>query len=337
MSIGRRRPKLSRATCARPTRVCSRRVDSPSSVPAPPCSLWWRCPWWRARRSCTDPGLPSPTGSAQRPDRELRVNVKEFKLRNQTKTSNERQAAADQVPPSLINDPGPIRELAERLDDLTTAVAKSSSIRRPARERPGSLEAEARELSRPQGGHRHSRAARQPARSDRRRVRALAPRRRARARHLAAQRGIEPAAVDPQGGRAAEPGRGWCRAIASSPNGSSSPMGPVYQEFCSAFTPPRVGQILFGLIADQLDSDGDAVLRGRGDRPASRRGAEPRPRPLRHLHPRRGPGRAGPDDRRGAAHPAPPRARRRHGRARFRRPGSPRRSGSSRWSPRFTS
>ena len=30
--------------------------------------------------------------------------------------------------------------------------------------------------------------------------------------------------------------------------------GPVYQEFCSVFTPPRIGQILFGLIANQLDS-----------------------------------------------------------------------------------
>ena len=28
----------------------------------------------------------------QRPDREIRVNVKEFRIRNQTKTSNERQA-----------------------------------------------------------------------------------------------------------------------------------------------------------------------------------------------------------------------------------------------------
>ncbi len=134
------------------------------------------------RRSFTAPGPPFTYRIGQRPDRELRVNVKEFKIRNQTKTSNERQAAADQVPPRSINDPGPIRELAERLDDLTTAVAKSSSIRRLARKRADGLEADARELSRPQGGHRHSRAPRQPARSDRRRVCTAAPRRRARAR-----------------------------------------------------------------------------------------------------------------------------------------------------------
>ncbi len=30
--------------------------------------------------------------------------------------------------------------------------------------------------------------------------------------------------------------------------------GPVYQEFCAAFTPPRIGQILFALFANQLDA-----------------------------------------------------------------------------------
>ena len=71
-------------------------------------------------------GPPFTYRIGQRTDRELRVNVKEFRIRNQTKTSNERQAAADQVPPLLINDPASIKELSERLDDLTTAVAKST-------------------------------------------------------------------------------------------------------------------------------------------------------------------------------------------------------------------
>ena len=74
------------------------------------------------------PGPPFTYRIGQRPDRQLRVNVKEFRIRNQTKTSNERQAAADQVPPSLVNDPGPIQELAEKLDDLTTVVAKSARL-----------------------------------------------------------------------------------------------------------------------------------------------------------------------------------------------------------------
>ena len=49
-------------------------------------------------------GPPFTYRIGQRPDRELRVNVKEFRIRNQTKTSNERQAAADQVPPCMVND-----------------------------------------------------------------------------------------------------------------------------------------------------------------------------------------------------------------------------------------
>jgi putative nucleotidyltransferase with HDIG domain len=71
-------------------------------------------------------GPPFEYRLGQVPDREIRVKVKEFKIRNQTKTSNERQAAADKVPPSMVNDPTPIRDLADRLDDLTVTIAKSS-------------------------------------------------------------------------------------------------------------------------------------------------------------------------------------------------------------------
>jgi hypothetical protein len=73
-------------------------------------------------------GPPFTYRIGQRPDRQLRVKVKDFRIRNQTKTSNERQAAADQVPPSLINDPGPVQELAEKLDDLTVVIAKSARL-----------------------------------------------------------------------------------------------------------------------------------------------------------------------------------------------------------------
>src|SRR5207244_10791051 len=63
----------------------------------------------------------------QHPRREVRVRVDEFRVRNQTKTSNARQAAADQIPLSMVNDPAPIRDLADRLEDLTIAVAKAPS------------------------------------------------------------------------------------------------------------------------------------------------------------------------------------------------------------------
>lgn len=70
-------------------------------------------------------GPPFVYRLGQRPDREIRVKVKEFRIRNQTKTSNDRQAAADQVPLVMVNDPAPIKDLAERLDDLAVAVAKT--------------------------------------------------------------------------------------------------------------------------------------------------------------------------------------------------------------------
>ncbi|MBV8488591.1 MAG: hypothetical protein JO161_09960, partial [Planctomycetaceae bacterium] len=71
-------------------------------------------------------GPPFTYRLGERPDREIRVRVKEFRIRNQTKTSNERQAAADKVPPSMQNDPAPIKDLADRLDDLTVTIARST-------------------------------------------------------------------------------------------------------------------------------------------------------------------------------------------------------------------
>src|SRR6516162_6657157 len=126
MSIGRRRPRLARASL--------RAADSSSLKEG-------RLAKQRTRAALLalvavsvvmsavivhGTGPPFTYRIGERPERQIRVNVPEFKLRNQTKTSNERQAAADQVSPAFINDPAPIRELAERLDDLTTAVARSS-------------------------------------------------------------------------------------------------------------------------------------------------------------------------------------------------------------------
>ena len=51
-------------------------------------------------------GRPFTYRIGQRTDRELRVNVKEFRIRNQTKTSNERQAAAKVVPAAARQNPG---------------------------------------------------------------------------------------------------------------------------------------------------------------------------------------------------------------------------------------
>src|SRR3954451_23135651 len=73
-------------------------------------------------------GPPFTFRIGQRPTREVRVNVPEFKRLNQKKTNSERQAEIDQVPPSMVNDPAPIRDLSERLDDLLGAIAKAPSL-----------------------------------------------------------------------------------------------------------------------------------------------------------------------------------------------------------------
>src|SRR5947209_13302856 len=73
-------------------------------------------------------GPPFTYRLGQRPSREVRVNVPEFKRLNQKKTNAERQVEVDRVAPSMVNDPAPIRDLAERLDDLTVTVSKAADF-----------------------------------------------------------------------------------------------------------------------------------------------------------------------------------------------------------------
>ncbi|MCA1686531.1 MAG: hypothetical protein LC745_11270, partial [Planctomycetia bacterium] len=73
-------------------------------------------------------GPPFTYRIGQKPDRELRVKVREFKRLNQKKTNAERQVEVDQIAPSMVNDPAPIRDLAERLDDLTVTAARTSAF-----------------------------------------------------------------------------------------------------------------------------------------------------------------------------------------------------------------
>ncbi len=199
------------------------------------------------------PGPPFTYRIGQRPDRQLRVNVKEFHIRNQTKTSNERQAAADQVPPSLVNDPGPIQELAEKLDDLTALVAKSTRL---------------------EGLHENVRAAWKLTSKTYLDLKAAADTRDRRDRlHAQIAAAFSPLLRDGVlGPDTLPPNEDSSRLLSIRKVGEPAtaarlvprdrvvperivkPEGPVYQQFCSAFTSPRTGQILLGLIADQLDS-----------------------------------------------------------------------------------
>ena len=252
MSTGRRRPKLSRAQLRpadsgliREGRIAKQRTRATLfalvAVSLVMCAA-----------IVHGSGPPFTYRIGQRPDRELRVNVKDFRIRNQTKTSNERQAAADQVPPSLINDPTPVRELAERLDDLATAVAKSArfedlhdNLRAVWKLTPESyldLKAATDTPERRDNLHVKITAAFAPLLRDGVLGADTLPPNEESSRLLSIRKTGEPvsaARIVPRE-----------RVV---PERMIKPESPVYQEFCSAFTTPRLGQILFGLIANQLD------------------------------------------------------------------------------------
>src|SRR5947207_8561761 len=126
MSIGKRRPKLSRAHLRPSAATVSLKPDRLARQRSRATALGLVVVSLLATAAIVHgSGPPFTFRIGERPDRELRVNVEEFRIRNQTKTSNERQAAADSVPPVMVNDPSPIRELANRLDDLTVMVSKA--------------------------------------------------------------------------------------------------------------------------------------------------------------------------------------------------------------------
>ena len=128
MSLGKRKPKVVRAHL-RPTHL----VVHPQVRSARQRDRWARLGVVAAAIVATaaivhGPGPFFTFRLGQRPDREIRVNVDQFQRRNMIKTGTERQARADQVPPAMVNNPEPIQDLAERLDDLITVVAKTPTF-----------------------------------------------------------------------------------------------------------------------------------------------------------------------------------------------------------------
>jgi putative nucleotidyltransferase with HDIG domain len=73
-------------------------------------------------------GPPFTYRANQRPTREIRVNVPQFSVKNQRKTNAKLQEASDRIPPMLVNDPAPLRELAGRLADLASEVADAPDV-----------------------------------------------------------------------------------------------------------------------------------------------------------------------------------------------------------------
>ncbi len=128
MSFGKRRPKLSRAHLRPPSPITirqgrlARRRDQIARLAVVGFTVLVTAAIVQGY------GPPFTYRLGQRPEREIRVKVPEFKRVNQKETNARRQAELDQIASSMVNDPAPIRDLGERLDDLTVASSKCSSL-----------------------------------------------------------------------------------------------------------------------------------------------------------------------------------------------------------------
>jgi putative nucleotidyltransferase with HDIG domain len=195
-------------------------------------------------------GAPFTFRLGQRPSRELRVNVPEFHRLNQKETNAARQKVVDQVATSMINDPAPIRDLASRLVELTVAIAQSPRFEalpeglrskwkldqtlydelKAATDTPARRDALPRQIE----------AAFGPLIRDGVLGPDTLPRNEEASRNLSI-RGVgqkpSEAHIVPRE-----------RVV---PERIAQPDGPVSQEFIAAL-PPRVGPILFRLVADRL-------------------------------------------------------------------------------------
>jgi hypothetical protein len=253
MSIGRRRPKLPRAhlrpaesISLKETRVARQRARAWLLLLVAFAVL-------ATALIANGPGPPLTIRLGERPEREIRVNVRDFKHRNQSKTSKERQVAAEQVAPELVNDPGQIRELAANLDDLTTAVARSSrfenlreNLRSSWKLKPENyldLKAATDTPERRDTLHVKLASAFEPLLRDGVLAPGTLPVNEESSRVLSIRRSGEP--------------RSAARLVPRErviPERIIKPDASVSQEFKANFTTPRVGQILFELVAGKIES-----------------------------------------------------------------------------------
>ena len=251
MSAGKRRPKLPRATLRdfSPTSLQqgrqARRRDRVAKLALVGLAVV------ATAALVYGSGPPFTYRLGQRPDRDIRVNVREFLWLDPIKTTSQRQAAADGVPPAMVNDPAPLRDLAERLDDLVEAASKAET----PEEMPEDLRA-AWIVSRPLF-------------DDLRAATSTPDRLKDVRRRLAAA--FEPLIRDGVLGPASLPrqeesSRAFLVRLVGQAPDEARPVsldrvlrermaradGPVFSDFVGAFESPRLGQGLFALMAEKL-------------------------------------------------------------------------------------
>jgi len=251
MSIGKRRPKLPRAQL-RPSNPSAhqqgrlaRRRDLLARLAVVALAIV------ATAAIVHGPGPFFPYRLGQSPDREVRVKVEQFRRLNETRTRSERQARADQVPPAMLNDPAPIQDLADRLDDLIGAIAKSptfdavpESFRGQWKLSPALFD-DIREASdtpeRLEDLRRRVRKAFEPLIRDGVLGPDILPRHEEMSRTLSV--------------RLVGQGHGQARPVPRDRvirERLDKPDGPVGKDFIAAFNPQVLGQGLFALIADRL-------------------------------------------------------------------------------------
>ncbi|MDR3638318.1 MAG: HDIG domain-containing protein [Isosphaeraceae bacterium] len=196
-------------------------------------------------------GPPFTYQLGQTPDREIRVNVEKFERLNQKKSNAERQLAVDQIAPSLVNDPAPLRDQQARLEDLIDVVAKASSLEQlPAalRESWGlkpetfaELRASTDTPERLDALHQQIKQAFGPVVRDGVLGPETLPRHEESSRTLAIHTVGQPPSTAHLVPRE--------RVV---PERVAKPEEMLYKEFVAAFTSTRIGPVLFRLVAEKL-------------------------------------------------------------------------------------
>ena len=251
MSFGKRRPKLSRASL-RPTNPISLQQGRLARQRDRLARFLIVCVAVLITAALVHgQGTPFTYRLGQTPNRDIPVNVPEFKRLNQKKTNAKRQEEIDLIAPSLINDAAPIKDLSDRLEDLIATISKAQDFNslpetlrfnwKLTRETFDEIKAATDTPARAESLHRQI-------------LKAFAP---------LIQNGVlgydtmpnteetkVTLSVRPLDGKPGE-----ARLVARErvvPERISKPDGEVATEFIAAFTEPRLGPAIFRLIADKL-------------------------------------------------------------------------------------
>ena len=251
MSIGKRRPKIPRAQL-RPSHSVAhqegrqaRRRDLLARLAVVALAVV------ATAAIVHGPGPFFPYREGQRPEREIRVKVDQFRRLNETRTLALRQAKAEQVPPAMVNNAAKLQDLADQLEDLVGAIARArtfdalpESFRGQWKLSPSIFD-DIREASdtpeRLEDLRRRVRKAFEPLIRDGVLGVDVLPRHEEASRTLSVRPAGQP--ID----RAHPVSRD--RVV---PERLDKPGGPVGRDFVGTFNPSALGEGLFSLIADRL-------------------------------------------------------------------------------------